>query len=162
MRDTLARYPLGILVILAFTLGPAFAAAPENAIIDPGRGIGPVALGITADRVLEALGSADFQKNNDDGTILYEWGLLTQGDLPDATLWVLIDDGTVAKVGTDGEMYRTPSGLRVGSSAEDFVKQYGFPAENPAPGFYIFRQGIGIAVGSEGGATNIWVEGATQ
>lgn len=162
MRNTIARCTLGILGILALALSPVFAAAPQDAVIDPGHGIGPAAIGMTGDRLLESLGQADFQKKNDDGTILYEWGLLTQEDLPEAVLWALVDDGAVVKVGTDGGKYQTSFGLGVGSSAKDFVSQYGFPAKNPAPGFYIFRQGIGIAVGSDGGAAAIWIEAAAQ
>ncbi|HEX4836388.1 MAG TPA: hypothetical protein VFW01_08645 [bacterium] len=158
MRHTVAQCMVGTLCVLALALTPAFAEVPEDGVIDPGHGIGPAALGMPADKLVESLGKADFQKDNDDGTILYEWGLLTQGDLPDAVLWVLIDSGSVAKVGTDGGKYQTSSGLRVGSSAEDFVRAFGFPAKNPAPGFYVFRQGIGIAVGSGGNVHTIWIE----
>ena len=160
MRRTLAGYVLGFFGVLALALSPAFAAAPHDAVIDPGHGIGPAALGMTGDKLVEALGTADFQKANEDGTVLYEWGLLTQGDLPDAVLWALTDGGAVAKVGTDGGTYQTSSGLGVGSLVEEFVKQYGSPAENPAPGFYVFSQGIGIAVGSGGSVATIWIEEA--
>lgn len=158
MRHNVAQCGLGILCLLALALTPAFAEVPEDGVIDPGHGIGPAALGMGADKLLGALGKADFQKENEDGTTLYEWGLLTQGDLPDAVLWVLIDGGSVAKVGTDGGKYQTPSGLGVGSSAEEFVRAFGFPAKNPAPGFYVFRQGIGIAVGTNGNVHTIWIE----
>jgi hypothetical protein len=162
MRSSLARYTLATLGVLLLALSPAFSAVPQDVVIDPGHGIGPAALGMTGDRLLESLGKADFEKENDDGTILYEWGLLTQGDLPDAMLWTLVDGGAVVKVGTDGGTYQTSSGLRVGNSAQEFVKQYGFPAENPAPGFYVFSQGLGIAIGSDGSVATIWVEAAAQ
>ncbi len=162
MRSSLARYTLAILGVLVLGLSPTLAAAPQDVVIDPGHGIGPAALGMTSGQLLESLGKADFEKENDDGTILYEWELLTQGDLPDAVLWALVDSGAVVKVGTDGGTYQTSSGLRVGNSAQEFVKQYGFPADNPAPGFYVFSQGIGIAVGSDGSVAAIWVEAVAQ
>lgn len=160
MRQTLAGYMLGFLGVLALALSPAFAAVAHDGVIDPGHGIGPAALGMTGDKLLEVLGTADFQKANEDGTVLYEWGLLTRGELPDAVLWALTDGGAVAKVGTDGGTYQTSAGLGVGSMVEEFVKQYGSPAENPAPGFYVFSQGIGIAVGSGGSVATIWIEEA--
>lgn len=149
---------IGILCVLALVLTPALAEVPESGVIDPGHGIGPAALGMGADRLLESLGRADYQKDNDDGTTLYEWGLLTQDDLPDAVLWVLVETGSVTKVGTDGGKFQTSSGLGVGSSLQEFVRAFGFPTTNPAPGFYVFRQGIGIAVGSDGNVHTIWIE----
>ena len=149
---------IGILCVLALVLTPALAEVSESGVIDPGHAIGPAALGMAADRLLESLGRADYQKDNDDGTTLYEWGLLTQDDLPDAVLWVLVETGSVTKVGTDGGKFQTSSGLGVGSSPEDFVRAFGFPATNPAPGFYVFHQGIGIAVGSDGNVHTIWIE----
>lgn len=149
---------VGILCVLALALTPGFAEAPTDGVIDPGHAIGPAALGMTADKLLESLGQADFQKENDDGTILFEWGLLTQGDIPNAILWALVDSGAVAKVGTDGGKYQTSTGLGVGSSAEEFVRTFGFPATNPAPRFYVFAQGIGIAVGTNGIVETIWIE----
>lgn len=149
---------IGILCVLALALTPAFAEAPEGGVIDPGHGIGPVTLGMAADKLVASLGEADFRKENDDGTTLYEWGLLTQDYVPDATLWALVDSGAVAKVGTDAGKYQTPSGLSVISPPEEFVKAFGFPAETLAPGFYMFRQGIGIALGANGNVHSIWIE----
>ena len=158
MRLTAAHCVLGTFWVLTLALAPAFGEAPEGGVIDPGHGIGPAALGMTADKLVDSLGKADFRKDNDDGTTLYEWGLLTQGDVPDASLWVLVDSGGVAKVGTDGGKYQTSTGLGVGSSPEDFVRAFGFPAKNPAPGFYVFRQGIGISVGTDRNVHTIWIE----
>jgi hypothetical protein len=159
MRHWSVRYLVGILGILGLVLSPAFAAPGPNAVIDPGRGIAPALLGMTADILLQALGTADFERENDDGSTTYEWGLLSGDDLPDAVLWVVVDDATVvAKVGTDADQYQTSSGLRVGIPAGEFVKQYGSPANNPGPGLYVFSSGIGIAVDSQGNVAAIWTE----
>lgn len=149
---------VGMLCVLALGLTPGFAEAPKDGVIDPGHAIGPAALGMTADKLLEFFGPADFEKENSDGTFLFEWGLLTQSDIPHAILWALVGAGAVARVGTDGGTYQTSTGLGVGSSAEEFVRTFGFPATNPAPGAYVFPQGIGIAVGTNGIVETIWIE----
>ncbi len=74
-------------------------------------------------------------------------------------LWVVVgDNAIVAKVGTDANLYQTPSGLRVGISAGEFVKYYGSPVDSRGPGLYVFSQGIGIAVESHGNVATIWTE----
>ena len=158
MRHWTVGYLVGTLGILGLALSPAFAAPLPNAVIDPGQGIGPVLLGMTADKLLQALGTADFERENDDGSTTYEWGLLSGDDLPDAVLWVVVDDTVVAKVGTDADQYQTSSGLRVGISAGEFMKQYGRPANNPGPGLYVFTSGIGIAVDPQSNVAAIWTE----
>ena len=162
MRNVIGRHVVGILCVAVLAVSPAFAELPQVGVIDPGRGIGPAALGMAADQLLGALGRADFEQNGDEGSVLYEWGLLSEGDVPDAVLWALVDDGIVVKVGTDGAKYRTSSGLSVGSSADEFVKQFGLPTQNPVEGSYLFRQGIGIAVGPDGKAIVIWIEDAAR
>lgn len=153
------RYLVGILGVIGLALSPAFAAAPRNAVIDPGRGIGPALLGMAVDTLVQKLGTADFIKENDDGSTTYEWGLLSSGALPDAVLWAIVEGDTiVVKVGTDAELYQTSSGLHVGVSAGEFAKRYGRPVDTPGPGLYVFSQGIGIAVESRGNVVAIWTE----
>jgi len=159
MRHRTVGYLVAILGILGLALSPAAAAPPPSAVIDPGRGISPALLGMTADELLRALGPVDFERENDDGSTTYEWGLLSGDDFPDAVLWVTVDDSTVvAKVGTDVDQYETSSGLRVGLPAREFAKQYGSPVNNPGPGLYVFSAGIGIAVDSQGNVAAIWTE----
>lgn len=158
MRYTLVGSLVGMLAVLSLALNPVFAAPPKDAVIDPGNGIGAAALGMTAVDLVRALGKEDFKTENDDGSVLYEWGLLTGGEVPDALIWAVVDGTVAVKIGTDAEQYQTSSGLHVGTAAEEFVKQYGTPAENPAPGMYVFPQGIGIAVQSDGSVGSVWIE----
>jgi hypothetical protein len=119
MRHWTVGYLVGTLGILGLALSPAFAAPLPNGVIDPGQGIGLVLLGMTADKHLQALGTADFERENDDGSTTYERGLLSGDDLPDAVLWVVVDDTVVAKVDTEAAQYQTSSGIGWGSLPGD-------------------------------------------
>lgn len=51
-----------------------------------------------------------------------------------------------------------PAVLGMAGPAEEFVRAFGLPAKNPAPGFYVFSQSIGIAVGPDDNVHTIWIE----
>jgi len=147
-------------LILVMSMATTVYAALHPGLIVPGSHIGEAAIGQDGQILQDALGKPDFQKDNDDGTTLLEWGLLEQsGAIPDATLWVLLDQGKVIKVGTDGgNIYKDGNGLGPGDTLDKFVGVYGVPSSNPAPFFFVFHQGIGVSVRSDGTVRSVWVE----
>ena len=150
-----------ITALSMFFIFPAYALDLKSDLIVPGSRTGPAVLGDDINTLIGTLGKPDFTKDNEDGSSLNEWGILdqTNANIPDAVLWVLVDNGKIIKAGTDGtNTYKTADNLGVGNTAADFVNKYGWPARNPAPMFFIFNNNLGISIQQDGTVRTVWVE----
>ena len=160
MRRTLCT---ALALVALAVASPRTAAAPQGAAaIAPGKSIAGLYVGEERSAFLARMGAPAFYKESPgDGLAVYEWGLRDGlAPFPSARLWILVDTSTGGKafrVGTEDPRYRTREGLGVGTPIEDFFREYG-PARHPAPGIYVFRNGLGVRVDWRNAAESVWVE----
>lgn len=100
----------------------AAAASATGGEIVPGKGVGPVILGMAAGDLLQRWGLPERTERDVDGVVLYDYGT-AKG------VGVFVSGDRVSQILVVGREWSTPSGIGVGATRPEVVAFYGRPDE---------------------------------